>query len=131
MTAPARIRPVGEVAARFWAEMGPARRPLVVGLVLAMVDAACQVSLPLLLRSVMNRLNADPSQVLRAGLLPLVVKGLALTAGFYGVALLSIPKLSLARIGCPSACASTCLSTFRSFRKTSTSSGGWGTSPSG
>jgi ABC-type multidrug transport system fused ATPase/permease subunit len=83
-----KARPARQVIGRLWGFMGRYRRMYVIGLALGILDALCQTLIPMVFRTVLNALQADPGGFMRQWFWPGLGAGLLLVAVFLPTAFL-------------------------------------------
>ena len=81
-----RQRSMGLVAKRLWGHMGRHRRIYVIGLLLGVIDAVCQTSIPMVFREVLNRIQASPAQFMQECFWPWLIGAIVLTVVFFPAA---------------------------------------------
>jgi ABC-type multidrug transport system fused ATPase/permease subunit len=81
-----RQRSLWVVTKRLWGHLGPHRRLYVIGLLLGVVDAVCQVCVPMFFREVLNQLQVSSAGFMEHWFWPTLIAGVVLTVVFFPAA---------------------------------------------
>lgn len=95
-----RVRSLWSVAKRLWGHLGRHRRIYVIGMLLGVIDAACQVGIPMIFREVLNQLQSNAAVFMDKWFWPSLITGVLLVGLFFPAAFLFhvLVSISIARL---------------------------------
>ncbi len=96
MAGAANRRSFGNILKRFLEHVKPHRKLWLIGLLLSMVDAACQTAIPMFFRGIVNSLQDSPQRFWEQGLVPLLIAAGVIAVVFFPAAYFFHVMLALA-----------------------------------